>query len=296
MAVTMSSVTLLNAQNAIPNPGFETWTSMGSYSDPDGWGTIGDVSSGFLVTASKATAAGDFHGGTAAAKLQTKSSFAGTAPGMLATGTINQQTQAVDGGVAFNLRPVAVTGWFKYTPVSIDTASVDVTLSKWNTTTLQRDVVGHAKFWSNTTTSSYTQFTEAFTYSSSDVPDTMVVIILSSNPHLTSANANSTLFIDDLAFDMSTGVSEHNSDASLTVYPNPNAGSFNIAFNTKVNDTYKIELRNALGQLVYQEIIPYTSGEYTKQMDVNQYGKGIYTMSMVNAAGTVSSVKKVAVY
>ena len=30
----------INAQIALPNPGFENWTSAGNYEDPDDWHTL----------------------------------------------------------------------------------------------------------------------------------------------------------------------------------------------------------------------------------------------------------------
>jgi len=84
---------LVNAQNAIPNPGFELWTNHGSYDDPNSWGTINSLTAILGVkTVTKATGV-DVHSGTYAIKLQSKTvPIQGVAPGIAATGTINQNT------------------------------------------------------------------------------------------------------------------------------------------------------------------------------------------------------------
>jgi hypothetical protein len=188
-------------QNAIPNAGFETWINQGSYEDPKDWGTLNQQTSQLgIKTVTKATGA-DAYSGSYAIKLQTK--YIGfpinqTAPGIAATGTINAQTQGIDGGVAYNLRPDSIVGWYKYTPVGTDTASVEVTFSKWNSSTNQRDEVGKAVFSKNTAVNNYTRFAKEINYSLSINPDTMVVILLSSWTGATQNNQNSTFIVDDL--------------------------------------------------------------------------------------------------
>jgi hypothetical protein len=102
--------------------------------------------------------------------------------------------------VPFNKRPAALTGWYKYQPNNPDTALMEARLYKWNTSTQQRDLVGEAVFGQNNTVSSYTQFNIPFTYSLPDVPDTLVIILLTSSLGDQSPSG-SILLIDDLAFD-----------------------------------------------------------------------------------------------
>ncbi len=186
-----------NAQNAIPNPGFENWTNQGNYKDPVSWGTINGSVAGACFCAGTCRQATSVHSGSFAAELKTISVFGQTAPGIAATGTINTQTQAVDGGVAFNLRPDSIKGWYKYTPQGTDTASVEIILSKWNGSA--RDQVGSAKWIKTTAVSSYTEFAKAIAYSLTIDPDTMVIVLLSSHTNLNSSNVNSDFFVDDLS-------------------------------------------------------------------------------------------------
>ena len=54
------------AQNAIPNPGFETWNTNPNYDDPANWGTINGLTYFLGVrTVTKATAVSEVHSGAA---------------------------------------------------------------------------------------------------------------------------------------------------------------------------------------------------------------------------------------
>jgi hypothetical protein len=80
----------------------------------------------------------------------------------------------------------------------------------------------------------------------------------------------------------------------LNIYPNPNDGNFNVTFNATEKGTYRIELTNALGQLIFKEVVSDFTGTYTKQLSVVDYGKGIYTISLINDKN--EAVKKIIVY
>ncbi len=206
LAITfLATLNFAQAQNPIPNPGFEIWNANPNYDDPADWGTINGLTY-FLGarTVTKATLAGDVHGGSAAIKLESLNiPFQGNAPGVAATGTFNTGGY-VDGGLAYNKRPIALTGWYKYTVTGTDTGSIEATLSKWNSNTHVREEVGHAQFTKNATVGSYTQFSVNFTYSSSNIPDTLVVILLTST-RTTGFPLGSELWVDDLDLVMCSG-------------------------------------------------------------------------------------------
>jgi hypothetical protein len=278
--ITILFFSCVNAQNAIPNPGFENWTSQGSYDNCTGWGTIDQSISTFCGcagTAVKTAVAGEFHSGTLAMKLKTLSVFGQTAPGIAATGTINTSTQAVDGGVAYNLLPDSIVGWYRYTPSGTDTGSVEITLSKWNTGTNKRDVVGHAKITQNTSIVSYVRFAQALTYSLSGTPDTMVIVLLSSST--TAPQVNSTMWVDDLdlIFNSTTNIANnHLANALVSVYPNPSKGNFIVEINSTEKQT--MQLFDVNGKLVLTQII---NGK--TNIDVSNLAEGVYNLSLINS-------------
>lgn len=265
-----------NAQNAIPNPGFESWTNMGSYENPSGgWGTIADISGGFVVNCYKAPSP-DIHSGTYAVKLITKNiPLQGMAPGIVVTGTINQQTFGVDGGVAYNLRPDSLTGWYKYSMVGTDTASVDVRLSYHNGTS--RIQVAQASFIKTSSASSYTRFSVPFVYAQPNNPDTMVIVLMSSYGGATTANTNSTAFYDDLALVYNpTGINEQSVVSSIVVYPNPTSNA--ITFSTEL-PTFTLKVFDATGK----QIIEKESNASDYRLDVTNLSGGIYFYELTTA-------------
>ena len=90
------------------------------------------------------------------------------------------------------------------------------------------------------------------------------------------------------------GIDESVNPYFLNIFPNPNDGNFNVSFTTSEKGTYKIELINALGQLIFKDEVKDFTGTYTKQLGVVDYGKGVYTISLINSKNEV--VKKIIVY
>ncbi len=79
-------------------------------------------------------------------------------------------------------------------------------------------------------------------------------------------------------------VNEENA-IKFNVYPNPNNGIFNISTSSTANQ--EIEIQNVLGQTVYSRLI-----NGNTQIDISNYEKGIYSISLTNENG-VSSTKKI---
>ena len=98
------------------------------------------------------------------------------------------------------------------------------------------------------------------------------------------------IIIDPLA----ATIEEKENLNEIAVYPNPNDGNFNISFNAIEKSNYKMELTNALGQLIYKEELKDYSGIYKKQFSVVEYGKGVYTITLTNDKHDV--IKKIIVY
>lgn len=92
-----------------------------------------------------------------------------------------------------------------------------------------------------------------------------------------------------------TGVATiENSLKTLQVYPNPNDGSFTVTFSSIEKSTCQLELRNVLGQVVYTERVADFTGIYSKQLNAEGFGKGIYILSVANSENKIA--KKVIVH
>lgn len=188
-------VTSLQAQ-FIQNADFEAWTG----NDPNNWSSANQFTSGFMIyTCTPETA--NPHNGTKSLKLTSLSVLGNNVPGLLTNGTLGFNMTAtppitITGGIAFTERPQSFKGWYTYAPVNTDNCMMIALLKKKNVVTNQSDTVGYATFIGATAVSSWTEFTVDFTYNNSETPDTLQIVLLSSNPAATVVN--STLLIDDL--------------------------------------------------------------------------------------------------
>lgn len=97
-----------------------------------------------------------------------------------------------------------------------------------------------------------------------------------------------------IASSVPTGLEKANVNNSIDVYPNPNNGLFTAYFNATSVDNYIVKISNTLGQVVFQETLNSFSGNYSKQIDVSAYGKGLYMMSVSGSKS--ETIKKIIAY
>ena len=219
----------------IPNPGFETWTSgscdlgINTYNDPTGWGSINVLTCpGGGFTCDEVNAGANVHSGSHALELATISIFGQLAPGIIATGVINQTTQNVDGGFALTTRPDKLIGWYKYLPANPDTFSVSIDIFSGLTT---GTVIGTGSISGYSTVSTYTKFIVDIPYTSAATPDSAKITILSSPGQ--NGTAGTQMYVDDLAFVYCAGFAA----APTTVNANCTQASGSVTLATPVNGT-----------------------------------------------------------
>ena len=66
----------------------------------------------------------------------------------------------------------------------------------------------------------------------------------------------------------------------LNIFPNPTRGLFNISFISEEMDNFEIIIVDAFGKLVSQEEKQDFIGEYSKQVDLSDYPRGIYMIQI----------------
>ena len=99
---------------------------------------------------------------------------------------------------------------------------------------------------------------------------------------VTDANGCDTTFIAIVGAPI--GLVELSSENAISVYPNPNNGQFSIQFNGVMKDVYTIEVRNILGQTVYNEEVNISGGPGVQiQMDLSNLKKGVYLLNVINS-------------
>ena len=75
---------------------------------------------------------------------------------------------------------------------------------------------------------------------------------------------------------------------NLDIYPNPSRDVFNISFNSETIQDLSIRILNVVGAQVYIETKEQFIGEYTKQISLDDYGKGIYFLEIETSKGIIN--------
>ncbi len=283
MVLLVGRMSLGISQNAIPNPGFEDWTAhtgFGSYETPDGWQTLNQLTALATVFTAKKDAPG--YSGNYAVRLQGIAGvpFVGTVPGILSSGIINQQTFAATGGFGVNFRPLEFKGYYKYDlTAGLDTATIAIFLTKWNTSTSSRDTVGIGGTQFKTDQQTYVAF-NAFIiplpFNSTVIPDTVSILILSGS--LTSANPGA-LYLDDLSFyPVSAGIEEVNfGNHDLIIYNNNAASSISIKYPEFRETTATVVISDITGRAVGNVILK----EEITTFNTGSFAPGLYFYNII---------------
>jgi hypothetical protein len=75
---------------------------------------------------------------------------------------------------------------------------------------------------------------------------------------------------------------------NLEIFPNPSRDVFNISFTSDEIQDLGIRIINTVGAEVYREERKEFIGEYTKQISLDNYGKGIYFLEIETSTGVVN--------
>lgn len=205
---------LAPATAQVPNGGFETWITPpgATYQDPSGWITT-NVLASFGGTAS-CTQGSPGAEGSHYAMVATVEVMGNMLPGILVSG------DGVTGqaGFPFTGQPANFTGQYQYGISDGDEGYTSVVLSKWNTATQSRDVLGTGLLPITGTMSAWTTLNVPITYVSAEVPDTATITITCS---MGAPGAGSFINVDDLGFNGSSGVMDIAPKAEVRMFPSP---------------------------------------------------------------------------
>lgn len=226
----------------LPNSGFENW----SQADPDSW-----KSSNFMIPSSVSKSASSYSGANAA-RLETKTYTFTAAPGSLTLGKITQNgfSANVSGGIPFTGRPDSLVGYYKSTVQSGDASYFGIGLFKRNPSSGILDTIALGKITKSSSASDYTRFSVPVYYRSSETPDTLNILLMSS-ANIVTAVVGSVLYVDDLSLVYHASGIEFQtsiSSPSLSFYPNP-AGSVLIV---QAPNATSVDVINNTGQIVKQ--------------------------------------------
>ena len=263
------------------NPSFENWSSADVGELPDNWdGTNLNVSGATSECVFKDDT--DPQEGSYSVKLETikKTVLINTivVPGVITLGTINidltaLQPVTISGGMPYTEKPAKLTGYYKFSPTTNDTAMIGIAFYSAGDTICKEilAILDVANDW--------TPFNIDLNYIGSSMPDTVNIICISSNNQEIS-NVGSILEIDNLKFVGGTVNTPQPifAENNINITPNPAKEYVNITVNNVKNKT-KILIYNTVGKLVFSK--EYNS-EINERIDISEFNSGIYFVKIIN--------------
>jgi hypothetical protein len=93
---------------------------------------------------------------------------------------------------------------------------------------------------------------------------------------------------------INTAVTEFNNNNTINISPNPNDGNFIVSMDIANKANYTIEVKNLLGENIYQETLGNFSGIISKQINISNFGAGVYLINVTSNQGAF--IKKIIVY
>ncbi len=275
----LAYVTFSFAQS-IPDSTFESWTG----GKPTGWDAT-NISMGLsVVTVTQETA--NPQSGTSSVKMETKSLIGITVPGLITLGHINVgNPSTITGGLPFQYIPSKLKGYYKGTPATGDQGFIGVGLSKIIGGV--RDTIGQGFMVFPTATAVWTAFEIPITWAVVDTPDSLNIIIASSDPTPSGTPVVGSLFwVDSLYFeyDPSVGTVQTSKPAFEVsrCYPNPLTNETTINFTSPDNSVYNFSVINMIGVEVYNTQINAKTGQNTFHFSAADLPSGIYMYNIKN--------------
>jgi hypothetical protein len=166
----------------------------------------------------------DAHSGELAARLETVQWGDFLISGLLSSGEFVFEEPFIKQGRPFSDKPSKFKGWYKYTPVQGDSAGIGAILTRYNTSTQQKDTIADAVIAVSSNITSYTEFVIDFEYTIPDLtPDTIIVVFTSSGDASNlQGQDGSVLIIDDIILEYATGLQDNlMPELSLNAFPSP---------------------------------------------------------------------------
>lgn len=275
IAVLTASINNIFAQ--IPNSGFETWMSMGTYENPDGWDTPNDfTTSAGVYTAEKGTPGSP---GSSYLKLTSKTVGSTVVNGIAVSGVIDPVTQQPVSGFAFNQQPASFTGKWQHMIYGSSQGSINVTLTRWDATMNMRMVVATANKTLTGMAMSWANFSIPFVYVDGQAPDSCIIVMKASGNNPTQDDY---LWVDNLSFVGNVAGLEEQAPAisAMSVYPNPAEDKLTINMTAERADKVQLNVYSLTGALIMSQDIEVSAGKNEIPVDLSLILSGNYLISI----------------
>ncbi len=268
----------------IPNAGFEDWTDMGSYNNPDNWSNLNNLTaiSGTYTCAKGAP--GD--PGSSYLKLTSRDiAGMGVVPGIAVCGTLDSITLEATGGFPFTLRPSDLSGNWQHMIYGSSQGYIDVQLTRWDATAGNRVTVATGHKGLTGMAMSWASFNININYEDDLAPDTCIITLASSGD---SPANNDFLYIDDLSFSGEvTGIDNQDMRNDLTVFPNPANNLLQVAGQNTSYGVGILKIYTIAGNEVYTD--PQFDATNNNSIDIQMLLPGIYLIVYNTETDTTST-------
>ena len=87
-----------------------------------------------------------------------------------------------------------------------------------------------------------------------------------------------------------TGVGDVHQQHNLSLYPNPNNGSFILSGKLNKSQSIQLDIINTIGQVVHSEMITANTGELNKEIQLSNVANGIYLLRL-NINGETTAIR-----
>ncbi|MCD4736359.1 MAG: T9SS type A sorting domain-containing protein [Bacteroidales bacterium] len=252
-------LTGLNAQDTIPNNGFEEWSN--NYS-PLHWETTNIVLPPGTFNCNRT---GNAYDGNYAIQLKTIELNGFKVPGVVTLGKM--EMYQTSGGIPFTGRPLSLKGYYRH-PSSGDQILAAVEFFK------EGILIGTGSLYLNDSVGQYTEFVVPITFNNPSDPDTMNITLLSDQN-----KTGSMVMFDGLYFDYNvTGVNKPDLIIlAFQVYPNPCRDYF---FVRPVENSipYSLTLIGSDGRIIKD----FDKTKGIQRINMENYGKGLYHLIIQN--------------
>jgi hypothetical protein len=278
LALVFAALFINVSQAQVPNFSFENWTSMGTYNNPDQWGTLNNTTSAASVyTAEKGTPGnpGSFY-----LKLTTKKVNNIPINGIAVSGKFDSINKKPVSGFAYSNRPQNFTGKWQHMIYGSSQGGVTATLTKWNSGDNKRDTIAIANKTLSGMEHPWVSFTIPFVYMSGDYPDSCIIFLRASG---LTPTANDFLWVDSLAFKGTvTGIENHtSSQKEFSVFPNPADDKIVVELNEVTEQPALIELSDMNGKVVLTGNMGQLNGPTKQTLDVSGLARGSYLLNIL---------------
>jgi|SRR3954471_25080413 len=261
----------------IPNGTFQNWTPMTGYDMPVDWDNLNPLTASqsvFTCQQGMQKSTGNLY----LRLISDSVAGFGVAPGIAVCGKLDPITLKPKSGFPCTQRPTALSGKWQFMAMGNDPGFIAIYFSKWNSSTKKRDLIGTGVDTLKGMEMAWANFSIPISFSSSAIPDSCIIFLSSSG---TTPIQYSYLYVDDLAFETSSGVLETKASLqNFKCFPNPVNDLLKLDLHT-LKEVQTVEVINMQGQIVFSSI----SSSVINEIDVSNYTPGIYIITVQSRDG-----------